>query len=772
MDLTEGEYIEHWENGIGKVLKVGESSITINFIRHGKTEVLKEGTKFLKKLNPQGFWAHFFNNPDLVHELVKEDPIKIVKLLILDLDPIRGKKIERSQLKTLLTGAGPNVSGWRRDFALVENWESWWKSTAKRLKEDPWIEMSKSTIALREEAISKIQTLHEQFLKEKKLKERILISEQLLKVCDKAQHEVILNDIRDFFINLFQSSIIIEFLDLTVYNIITLQDKGFQIPGFDDNSYLLSLRVLLSGKLPTEKLLHLYFFFSKLPKQNPNDHLILFVFANKKIKEKIINFFKKKGRLTKGMSIVSNEEVLTSTQLHFFSRFQPEMEEIFSQSIIEILAHIPEPYPSSFFHALLLSTEINESIKRVVAISIARQGMETIVYKYLLKVCSGPSEEEIPFLHDFLKAIGPIKTEWTLRNILLTRATANQNPTIYLAAIKLLVSDSRPVINIEQKEPLLYEVKKLLSTDTKGTYKDLLLQISNIAGTTNDFEKLSETISDKDVVNIAKTRQVGIRQRREALKLLASRGLKNECLDLAQDLIGTIQPEEFVLLQDILKYFPDMPSAKNLIRLSLEKPDMGKVELCSAFVNFVMSSGHSKAFSEVILLDHQEPWQGENSQKVKNLLLQDESLVREVVRFGVERMLSQEGLSSYIKDNLILFLPPFMDKVLEEMKIVVSEKIRSLKSNQEDLIDRHEREKRRQAGEFETILHDATIRTSQRFEQYLKHLIPILGQIEIIQQDLDSLEISKTDIKDKLAIMREDIQWVLKTLKVIDREQS
>lgn len=773
MDLAEGDYLEHWENGIGKVLRVGDSSITISFMSCGKTEVPIEGTKLFKKLNPQGLWAHFFENPNQVRELVKEDPTEIVKLLILDLDPARGKKIERSQLKTLLTGASPDVRGWRRDFTLVQNWGSWWKNASKRLKDDPCFDMSqKTTLALREEAISKIDTLHEQFLNEKQLDKRISISEQLLQACDKGQHEAILNDIRDFFSSLFQSSRVTEFLGLAVYNAIDLQNKGFQIPGFADNSYLLSLHGLLRGKLPTKKLFRIYQFFSKLPKQNPNDHLILFLYVNKKIKEKVVKNFKKKDGLAKGVRIGDNKEVLTPNQLRFLSGFGPDMEEILSQAIIEMSVQIPEPFLSSFLLAALLSNEINEAIKRIAAASIVRQRMDWIIYQYLLKVEPSPDKEGIPFLYDFLKAIGTAKAEWALRNILLTRSTANQRPSVYLAALKVLVSDSGPLINAEQKESLVFEVKKLLSTDAARVNMDLLMQINNVASTIHDFEEISESISDEDVVSIAKTRQAGIRRRREAVKLLAARGLKNQCLVLTQDLIGTIQSEEFVLLQEILKYSADMPSVKNLLRLFLEKADIGEAELCGAFVSFVKRSELSKTFSEVILLDQPEQWQQKHCKKVMDVLLQDESLMREVVRFGLERMLSQGGLPGNFKDNFMLYLSPFMDKVVDEMRIIVIEKVRSSKADRENLIDQHAMEMKAQAYEFEAMLHDATLRTSQRYEQYLKRLIPVLGQIEAIQQKLGSLEIPNKDINDKLTVVREDIQWVLKILKVIDREQN
>jgi transcription elongation factor GreA-like protein len=103
MDFVQGDDIEHWENGIGKILKVNQSSIVVTFLNRGEIEVPIEGTKYFKKLSAEGLWARFFENQDDARKLVKEYPAETIELLIRDLDPTHGKKIERSKLKTLLT---------------------------------------------------------------------------------------------------------------------------------------------------------------------------------------------------------------------------------------------------------------------------------------------------------------------------------------------------------------------------------------------------------------------------------------------------------------------------------------------------------------------------------------------------------------------------------------------------------------------------------------------------------------------------------------------
>lgn len=772
MALKKGDYVEHWEDGIGKVVAVGGGAITIHFQRRGKIELPREKTGLLKTLDPQGFWAQYFDNPDRVQTLVAKEPEAVVKLLIRDADP-QAKSIERSRLKSLLTKGEPNTMGWRQDFALVEDWDAWWKIAARRLKKDPWIDTTnKTTLALRKEAVSEIQTLHGQFLKEKEPGKKIIISERLLKVCDKAHHEIILNDVRDFVSGLLQAGGDGRFLGQAVYGATNLQKKGVRIPPFDDHAYDLSLRALLQGKLSAQRFSLLYHFFSKLPNQNPNDHLILFLHGNDKRREEIVRNFKGKDRLAKIVRLEGSAEALTPNQAALLSGLGSTIEEVLNQAVAKASASIPEPFIAAFFLAVLLSSGIYESVKKAVAASVMDRRMDQTVYQYFIKADPSFTGHEIPFLHEFLKTIGPAKAEWALKNILLTRANANQKPSVFLAAFKALISDSDPVLSREQKGMLLSDVERLLSTGVSVIDKGLLVQISNLAVTVSDYGVLSGGLSDEDVVDIAKNRQAGIRRRTEAIRLLANRGLVDRSLALAQELIETIERDEFVLLQELMKRFPDTLFVKNVLRLLLERTDMSDSALSRAFVGALRTAEVTHIFCELIFSDEDKEWHEKYHQKVEAVLWKDGALVKEAIRFGLTRILSEQEPPRNLKNSFVLYLAPFMNSVIAEMRSVALEKARGLKADLENLSIQHDEELAALAREFEARLEEATTRTSQRYDHYLMRLIPNLVQIRQIQNDLGTSVIPSKDINDKLSVIREDIEVVLKTLKVIDIEQG
>src|SRR5208283_3213658 len=120
--LQQGDHIEHWENGIGKILEITEDTITVDFKFSGKLTVPARNATSLKKLLPTGLWANLYENEQDVRNLIKDESLEIIKLLIYDEHP-QNDKINRTRIKLLLTKS--KESTWRSNFYLID--ESNWK---------------------------------------------------------------------------------------------------------------------------------------------------------------------------------------------------------------------------------------------------------------------------------------------------------------------------------------------------------------------------------------------------------------------------------------------------------------------------------------------------------------------------------------------------------------------------------------------------------------------------------------------------------------------
>jgi len=170
--FIENEYIEHWENGVGKITQIEKEHVVVDFMKQGEIVIPKERTAYFKKLNPEGLLVQVYENFEHIQTLIDQESTDIIKYLIYDEDESGGRKIERSRVKSLVTKAELSERGWRRDFVLVDedNWKKWWTNVNKKLKKDPWFDTSsKSFIVLREKPSSKAQNIYERFAAEKQL---------------------------------------------------------------------------------------------------------------------------------------------------------------------------------------------------------------------------------------------------------------------------------------------------------------------------------------------------------------------------------------------------------------------------------------------------------------------------------------------------------------------------------------------------------------------------------------------------------------------------
>ena len=240
------DYIEHWEDGIGKIIQVDEKFIVVNFLKHGEIEVPIVKTTFYKKLNPVGLLAQIYENQEYIQELIRQESTEIIKLLIYDIGKLEDRKIETSHIKNLLTKT-KSERGWGRNFGLIkeENWQKWWKTVNAKLKEDVWFDASsKSIIVLREKPVSKTQNMYEQFLAAKGFNKKISICEQLVEACNKDEDQSILKDLAEFITEIIQNNSQDAILYSAVFSAIQLSDRGVTVESFSGKTSELTFKTL------------------------------------------------------------------------------------------------------------------------------------------------------------------------------------------------------------------------------------------------------------------------------------------------------------------------------------------------------------------------------------------------------------------------------------------------------------------------------------------------------------------------------------------------
>ena len=94
--FSEGDYIEHWENGIGRIIRMDETSMHVDFLKGEKIHFEKEKTAHFNKLNPSGLLAQMYENLEHIQALVKQESTEIIRLLINDEDRGEKRRTERS----------------------------------------------------------------------------------------------------------------------------------------------------------------------------------------------------------------------------------------------------------------------------------------------------------------------------------------------------------------------------------------------------------------------------------------------------------------------------------------------------------------------------------------------------------------------------------------------------------------------------------------------------------------------------------------------------
>ena len=772
--FSEGDYIEHWENGVGRVIRIDETSVHVDFLKRGEILFEKEKTVHFIKLNPSGLLVQMYENFERIQDLLKQESTEIIKLLINDEDKGEKRQIERSRIKSLLTKAKPTDRGWRREFGLVEekNWKKWWTNVSKKLVKDPQFDTSsKSIIKLRERPVSEAHNLYERFLAEIEVEKKLSICEQLVKAINKDTEKNVLKEVQAFITKIVEKDSDADIFYQGIFNAILLKNIGVDVEPLDKKAYELVLKTLLSGKLPSVKAISIYSFFKKLPDQNLFDHLIIFLHSDKKLREAIANNLK---RGKKKAEVETREKILSKDQILAVNSLKMVKQGLFESGLVDLVELKSNKDVTDFLCSVLLSKFIDLEIKDKVFKKVIEFKANNTIYDYLARFQIA-EDTKVPFFPEFLSVLGSENAELCLKNMLLTEKVAQERPKVFVAVLRSLASDQIPCINSTQKNRLINGLTNQLLKPFFNENVELKLKISQILADIDTSKRLAGDFEDSDLIDMAETRGMNFSKRRGAIKVLTKKGLKSDCQSIALNLTKGINAEEFILLEDILKSFPDADFIEELFKLIVERSNFSEEASRNAFRKLLEGTDLITSFLESIFLKRSESWQNNTRENIKHLV-NDEYLSREIIKFGLERITWGGEKSTNMIGKLATLYPPLVKLVLEEVneyfvfkKALMDEEIGKIKGDCaeeiQELIYKHEIEVR-----------DAVDKTLQRNEEYLKRLLPVLVELKSARKMIHSLREEREmanfqkEMVDRLTSISEDIEGVLKILNVLERE--
>lgn len=168
-----GQVFQHntWGIGVVKDLDLVQQQVILNLEKKGEHRFTFSGAKqFLTKIPDDHFYAQKKKNPDIIKQMVNDQPLELVKLIAISYVG----KITVNDLKKLLQDG----------FMTEDSWAKWWAKTKVLLKRDAFIDFTegvKGEIQLRSEPKELHDELIEKFNDTESIENKIDILKEFAK---------------------------------------------------------------------------------------------------------------------------------------------------------------------------------------------------------------------------------------------------------------------------------------------------------------------------------------------------------------------------------------------------------------------------------------------------------------------------------------------------------------------------------------------------------------------------------------------------------------
>ena len=770
--FIKGEFIDHWENGIGKVVDVSPASVTVSYWNGTAIEVPIEKTAYFKKVSTTGFLAFMSENLEAVEKLFQEKSVDLVKLLIEKEGAESGRSVKVNHIKSILTQNPDEKRNWRKNSCLisVKEWKKWWQEVERKLKGNPLFDIGTAgTVSLRDHPIPDTELLADSFISEKSFKKKLMLCEKILKKVDHNSEDWIPEGFVRFLDDSLEKYIGEPSLSGAVLYIgILARNKDFKISTSDKLSFKNFHFALGSGNLPVNRQLAIYSYLSKLPNQLIDDHLITWLMSEPGFHSAIAKLL---HSLTRKDNITGSQAVpCTSSHpyLETVNSWESWGRELLKERLSGLRKSLPN-HVAHFFANILSNESITPFVKDVFAETVFEFGMSStiLVYCRKVKVADKFTEELIA---KSLRALDPGACLRCLRDILLTTEAMKYRREVFLIAAKCLFGGQVRNIKPKDKEDILKLIGEGLSSLPPEESQEIRKSLKKIPGFTDQLSDSEKPRSDTELAGLVRSETLELDSRRQALEILIQRKSMDVCKSIATDFSLDPSADRTALLGMLLGSFPETLSSETFLMVMIKKwAELDQVAKAS-FIKWLNISGRRDHFYEILLNGKRKTLASSDFKKYAEMM-EDEQLREGLMRFIWKNIIpdpdSVFDFGSAIR--LLTFFPA------ESMEFIVSNyraEIRSKKSEMDQAAKSWAVQLDLLAKEQDHQVRDAIEKTQKRYEEYLLKAVPILGQLEEINETLLRKNNKKTDEKlrayltEKISVIKEDLEIILVTLGI------
>ena len=765
------DIVEHWENGIGKIVSFEGEGLRILFHTQGEVIFAPSQHSSLKKLDPSGFLAHFYEDENALRLLIEEASPDIVKLLIIDNG---GEEIERNQIKKLLGKSPDSVVGWRKNLCFItdEDWSKWWSKVRKKISKDPSFDTStKNIIAVNR---TDIDSLIKKFNKKLKAPEKLSIAEQIIDKDEESCGDDILSVINSVVLeNLNSIDTDPAALAIAVIVYIKLNQKDILTNNID-NVIILVVKAITSGKLDAKKTKIAYDYLLTNEQQEFFYHFIIYLFGTPQTKKMILKNIKKLS-FTENQT-VPNEAHKSIPEDHFellkwLCLLKPnELQQKHKLADLDESCakskHLKD-FITKLYQALL-TLESLDILRDVIASHVSKNNNTAVMLGYLniLDKIAKPSTEYVVL---FINSFSLDQAVKILPGTVFTNEVAAGNPVLFESVIcKIESGDMLHGISNIDKNKLFSKAYQSMPQDTSEKIGELRTKIikllkrediiKHLDSYTND--KLDEMIMDKSAF---------INDRITAIELLITRNNRDVVMNSGKKLAAHTAGDDWQLLREITEKINDNKYSRDLVKILIERVLHDSVEKDN-LIQFIIQTRCIDilvdVFTNIIYLvpEEQKPLLEEiiNNNKIAPIFVRQ--ILVEMVASPDQKPQLRINISRYFSEAILA--------AIDEAAAMVINSQTTHKELYQELNKSHQTELALSDKYMEDRVTDAISKTKQRYEEYalsLKSTFGLLKKLdtsfnEIALKEIDDKWIS--DISNKIRMMEEDIALFLNKMNI------
>lgn len=780
-DLIKGDYVTHWEDGIGKVVRISADEIAIDVFGVGEKKIPIAMTKHYKKVAPNGFIANIYSSLDHVLTLIAEKSPEIIKLLILDeVVPAEGVKI--SKIKTLLGGDEKNSDSWRKKLGLVKDldWKKWWATVSKKIKNDPWLDLSvKGNILLRESPVDSFSSIFKKFDEEKDPDKKMALCRQLIHDKDALRDPVILEDLENYLDGLLNVPLDGETLGQVVSAAVEMEQKGAQITSFHENAKALCTSSLLRGRMSLAARSKVYSYLCKLKGQDVYDHLSIFLISDEKLREAI----HKKLAEKKFQEIIKKSGdrriTLNDDQVDFVNATDEENR--LKERIASLISLVKNGMGEEgiqvyamkaiqdFLASVLVVANIDQDVKNSVAKHIIAAQLKGVVYPFMHSIRLDKNKEP-EFFKNLLLLVGASDVE----RAILDEATALERPEVFTSAVKVLIDNES--VSDEERLNILSKVDGILSSlmNNGCNIEELRIAITRIGSGLHLGYKGITSLDSAALIKLVTNRSSNFQDRADAVDILIRNRDRESCLAVASILLNKISVTDFGILRRIVDAYPEDLITDEMMTRIIDGLAENESDSDNGVSQLFKNNEVIRHFA-VFIVEQDAEWHRIHGRVVDNILC-DQYLCEEVVRCWLDRyILSTISVKDIwaIIEGYLKGYPQILLQVVREKYLMRSEDMQSQLSNLTIMYDHKIAEIMQEKSDQITGAID---KVSQRYEEHLKSLVDLPQELSLIRDALENSarkSDSQTDLDEltnKLIVIKEKITHVLRVVELIDRE--